>query len=209
MGLLEAQLGRSSAQLSSAAALLEELPGEGSARSDALLELLHAWQVHSYRQLLLADLRACLGAVQLLQQEERRLVEEVGAGLPSFAIFWRFGTLPLHSGGTVVLRLAIERPQPAAPTQLLSTIGASEAVPRDRVLPLFVSLGATRAAITEEVRLLVVHQRLVDRLAELAQAAQPLLLRSALGGNASVASLPEAQELGVEEVEQASIVAGC
>jgi hypothetical protein len=208
MGLLEAQLGRSSAQLSSAAALLEELPGEGSARSDALLELLHAWQVHSYRQLLLADLRACLGAVQLLQQEERRLVEEVGAGLPSFGIGWRFGTLPLHSGGTVVLRLAIERPQPA-PTQLLSTIGASEAVPRDRVLPLFVSLGATRAAITEEVRLLVVHQRLVDRLAELAQAAQPLLLRSALGGNASVASLPEAQELGVEEVEQASIVAGC
>ncbi len=81
-------------------------------------------------------------------------------------------------------------------------------MPRDRVLPLFVSLGATRATITEEVRLLVAHQRLVDRLAELAQAAQPVLLRSALGGNASVASLPRAQELGAEEVEQASLV-GC
>jgi hypothetical protein len=79
---LEAQLGRSSAQLASAAALLEELPAEGAARGDALLELLHAWQVHAYRQLLLADLRACLGAVQLLQQEERRLVAEVGDRLP-------------------------------------------------------------------------------------------------------------------------------
>ena len=73
---LEEGAAGTSSQLATAADLLEALPGSAS-RGDALLELLHRWQLHAYQRLLLADLRSCLGAVQLLQQEEQRLVEEV------------------------------------------------------------------------------------------------------------------------------------
>jgi hypothetical protein len=60
------------------------------------------------------------------------------------------------------------------------------------VLPLLESLGAARHTITEEVRLLVVHQRLADRLGELAQAAVPVLLRAAL--RSSAAEVAQAQQ---------------
>lgn len=85
-------------------------------------------------------------------------------------------------------------------------IGSSEVVPRERVLPLFVSLGATRAAISDEVRLLVVHQRLADRLAELDQAAVPLLLKAAMGtgGAPQQAEAPAQTALGSSEVQQVS-----
>lgn len=56
------------------------------------------------------------------------------------------------------------------------------------------SLGAARHTITEEVRLLVVHQRLADRLGELAQAAVPVLLRAALRCSAAAAEVAQAQQ---------------
>jgi hypothetical protein len=75
---LEEQAGQATAQMAAAADLLAGLP-PGGAQGDALLELLHSCQAQMYRQLLVADLRSCLGAVQLLQQEEQRLVGEVGS----------------------------------------------------------------------------------------------------------------------------------
>ncbi|KAG2427493.1 hypothetical protein HXX76_012426 [Chlamydomonas incerta] len=52
--------------------------------------------------------------------------------------------------------------------QVAEAVGGSAAVPKDRVYPLFDRLGALHAGLHQELRLLVVRQRLYDELTELA-----------------------------------------
>ncbi|PNW84338.1 hypothetical protein CHLRE_04g230340v5 [Chlamydomonas reinhardtii] len=51
--------------------------------------------------------------------------------------------------------------------QVAEAVGGSAAVPKDRVYPLFDRLGALHAGLHQELRLLVVRQRLYDELGEL------------------------------------------
>lgn len=127
---------------------------------------------------MLAGTPPSIDAEEVKAAQEHAQLESIALG-QAFATFQQLSA-DLSAGLDVTRQIEEEISQTLS--NLISTVGASNAVSKESVYPLFDRAGALHMALIEELRLLVVRQRLADSASEL------------LGGYSS--TLPEPQAPG-------------